>query len=200
MVVFIFLLQTQDRNGIQFIRLFNHDHLKTTLQGFILFKIFLILIQGSRTNGTQFATCQCRLQDIGGIHSTVTLSGPYQCMYFINKEDNLTFRFGYFINNRLQTFLKFTFIFGTGNQSSHIQRKNLFRFQILRNVATYNTMCQTFGDSGLTHPWLTDQDRVVLCTTAQNLQYTTDFIVTANHRVEFTATGTFVQVDSVFAQ
>ena len=61
-------------------------------------------------------------------------------------------------------------------------------------------MSQTFSDRSLTHPRFTDQDRIVLCTTAQDLQNTADLVITTDHGIELAASGTFVQVDSVFTQ
>ena len=97
-ILVLFLQTTKDGNSIQLIRFFHHHHLETTFQRFILFKVFLILIQSSCTDGTQFTTCQGRFQDIGGIHCAVAFTCSYQGMYFINEENDLTIRLRNFID------------------------------------------------------------------------------------------------------
>ena len=52
---------------------------------------------------------------------TFTFTGSDQGMDFIDKQDDAAFGFDYFIDNRFQTFFKFTFVFGSGNQCAHIQ-------------------------------------------------------------------------------
>ena len=201
MVILIFLLQTtQDGNGIQFVRFVYHNNLETTFERLILFKIFLIFIQCRRADRPQFATGQSRFQDIGGIHRTFALTGTDQCMNLIDKENNFPIRFSHFVDYGFQTFFKLTFIFGSGNQSAHIQRENLFRFQVLRHIAPHDTMCKTFGNRRLTNPRFANQDRIVFRTATQDLKYTADFVVTPDHRVQLAATGTFVQVDCIFTQ
>ena len=201
MVVLVFFLQTtQDGNGIQFVRFVYHNNLETTFERLVLLKIFLIFIQCRSTDRTQFATGQSWFQDIGGIHCAFALAGTDQCMDLIDKKNDFPIRFSHFIDYGFQTFFKFTFIFGSGNQSPHIQRENLFRFQVLRHVAPHDTMCKTFGDRRLTDTRFANQDRVVFRTAAQDLKYTADFVVSADHRVQLAATGTFVQVDCIFTQ
>ena len=80
----------QNGNGILHTRFFNHYFLKPSLKGFVLFKIFLILIERGCTDGPQFSSGQCRLQYIGGVHCSFTATGSDQCMYFIDEEDDFS--------------------------------------------------------------------------------------------------------------
>src|SRR5690606_3039941 len=82
-------------------------------------------------------------------------------------------------------FFKLTAILGPGHQRPHIQRDNLLVAQALRNVAVDNALAEAFGDGGLAHTRLTDQHRVVLGTAAEYLHHTANFVVAANHRVEY---------------
>ena len=61
-------------------------------------------------------------------------------------------------------------------------------------------MGKSLHDGGLTGTRFTYQNRVVLRTTAQDLQYPTDFLVTANHRVKLPGTGSLNQVDGILVQ
>ena len=120
-MVLVFLLQTpQNRNGFCRGRLIYHNHLETSLKGLICLEILLILVQGSRTYGSEFASCQCRFKYIGGIHRSGSPSGTYQCMDFIDKEDYLSLTVDYIFYYAFKSFLEFTLIFGTCDKRTHI--------------------------------------------------------------------------------
>ena len=122
MVVLVTLLQsTQDGDRAGRIRFVYHNCLETTFQCLILFEILLVFIEGSGTDAPQFTTGQGRFQNVGGIHGTFPFSGTHQRVDFIDKEDDVSVGLRHFVDNRFQTFLKFTFVFGTCNQRTHIQ-------------------------------------------------------------------------------
>ena len=77
-------------------------------------------------------------------------------MDFIDKQDDAAFGFDYFIDNRFQTFFKFTFVFGSGNQCAHIQWEDLFVLQVVGYITSDDTVCQAFNKGGLTGTRLTD--------------------------------------------
>ena len=131
MVILVTLLQSpHDTDRTHHVRFVNHHLLETTLQGFILFKIFLVLVQRGRTDSPQISTSQSGFQYIRRIHCSVRLSGSYQGMNLINKQDNFSFRRQHLVHNRFQTFLEFSFILCPRNQGSHIQRVNTLGCQI----------------------------------------------------------------------
>ncbi|OQC34594.1 MAG: hypothetical protein BWX65_00227 [Bacteroidetes bacterium ADurb.Bin057] len=199
MVIFVAFFQSaKNGNRACLIGLFYQHNLETPFECFIFLKIFLVLVQRSCTDGTQFTTRQCRFQNIGSIHSTFTAAGSYQRVNFVNKQNDFAFGFNHFIYNGFKTFLKFALVFGTCHQRPHIQTKNLFGFQIFGYIAAHNTMRQTLSYGSFSHARLTNQNRIVFGTTAQNLQHATYFFVTPDNRIEFAAASAFVQVDSVF--
>jgi hypothetical protein len=90
-VVLITFLQTsQDADAGEGVWLIHHDRLETTLQGLVLLEILLVFVEGGGTNAAQLTSCQCRLQDVGSIHSTFALTSAYQCVYLIDKQDDVT--------------------------------------------------------------------------------------------------------------
>ena len=122
MVVLIAFLQaTQDGNGAGNVRFIDHDGLEPAFQCLVLLEILLVFVEGRGTDAAQLATRQCRLQDVGSIHGAFAFSGTHQCVDFIDEEDDVPLRLLHLIDNRLQTFLKFAFIFGTCHERTHIQ-------------------------------------------------------------------------------
>ena len=110
--------------GVGHIGLVDQHTLKPTLQSLVLFEILLIFAQRSSPNSSQLATSQCRLQNIGGIHGTLAATGTHKGMYLVDKKNYLAIGFVYLAYHTLQSLFKLAFVFGTGYQSTHVQRVN----------------------------------------------------------------------------
>ena len=119
-------------------------------------------------------------------------------MNLIDEEDNLSVGIGYLLDDALESFLKLTLVFGTGNQCTHIKRIELLVLQIFRHIATYDTLCKSLYDSGFTRTRFTDKDRVVLGSTRENLKYPANLFVATDYWVELAASGLFNQILGVF--
>jgi hypothetical protein len=61
-------------------------------------------------------------------------------------------------------------------------------------------VCDTLGDGGLSRSRFADKNGVILGAAAQDLEYTANLLITADHRVEFAVPGPVVQVNGVFPQ
>ena len=174
--------------------------MESAFECLVLLEVFLILVEGGGSNRTQFASCQCRFQDVGSIHSTLTTSGTNQCVYLINEENDASLAFRHLVDDALQTFLKLTFILRTCHERTHVEGKELLVLQVFGHVTTHDTLGQTFYNGCFTCARLTNQDRVVLRTATQDLQYATDLVVAPNHRIEFALTGQVDEVLGIFTQ
>ena len=195
MVVLVTLLDTtEDADGIHLVRLVDHDGLESTLQCLILLEVLLILVEGGCTDGSQLATSQGWLQDVGCIHGTFATTCTYEGMNLIDEEDDVAVGVGYFLDNALQALLELTFVLSTSNECAHVERIELLVLQVLRHIATHDTLCKTLHDGGLTSTRLTYQDRVVLGTARENLKHTANLFVTANHWVELATSGLLHEV------
>ena len=117
---------TKDRDRCGLIRLIDHHFLESTLQGFIGFKIFLILIERSSTDRPQVTTCQCWFEDVRCVHRTGTLTGSDQGVYLINEQDDLTRSRNHFVDDAFESFLELTLVLSAGNQRTHIEGVDLF--------------------------------------------------------------------------
>ncbi len=72
--------------------------------------------------------------------------------------------------------------------------------QRFRHFFIDDALSQAFDDRGLSHSRLADQHRVVLGSALQDLDHPADFVVAADHRVEFANAGTLGQVKGVFLE
>ncbi len=200
-VILVFLFQaTQDGDRFGHRRLIDHHHLETTLQRLVGLEILLVFVERRRTNGPQFPTRQGRLQNVGRIHRAACTSRTHKGVDLIDKEDDLAVAFGHGLHDALQTFLEFTLVLRTCDQRAHIQGIDFLALQILRHIAVDDPLGDPFGNGGLTHARLADQDRVVLGPPAQDLQHPPDFLVPADDRIELPAPGPLVQIDGILAK
>ena len=200
MYLIAFTQATQDGNCIFNARLLNHYRLETTLQRTVLFNILTVFVQRSCTNAAQLAACQHRLQDIACIHSTFGSTGTDNGMQLINKHDNLTGAFADSLQYLFQTLFEFTTVFGTGNQSCQVQSIQGFILQAFRYITGNNTSCQTFDDGSFTNARFTDKHRIIFLTTRKDFNRTTDFLITADYRVQLAVFGFSCQILAVFFQ
>ena len=201
MVVFVTLFQApQNRNGVHGRRFVDHYLLETPFERFVLFEIFLELVQRRGADRAQLAPRQRRFQDVGRIHRAVAFAGSDQRMDFVDEQQDLAFGRNYFFDHGFQPLFELALVLRSGDQRAHIQRINLFASQILRDVAVDDPVRDSFGDGRFADARFADQDRVVFGSPRQDLQYPPDLLVPADHRVEFAFAGLFVQVDRVFAE
>ena len=101
----------------------------------------------------------------------------------------------HFLYYALEAFLELTLIFRARDQGTHVKGIDFFRFQIFRHLPVHNVLGDALRDGGLAHAGLAHQDGVVLGSAGKNLQNTADFIVPANHGVQFALGRALVQVD-----
>ena len=201
MVVFITLFQTSHNgNGCRWRRLIDHHHLESPLQSLVRLKVFLILIQGRRTDGPEFASRKSRFEYIGSIHRSGRTPRPDKSVYLVYKEDNLSLAVYNLLDNTFETFLKLALIFRTCDQCSQIEGIYLAAFQIFRYISIHNLLSDTLGYGRLADTRLAHQYRIVLSTPAEYLQYSSYLLITAYHRIEFALRRPLIEIDSEPAQ
>ena len=86
MVTLITLLQsTQNAHCILYLRFVDHHLLETTLEGLVLLKVLLILVERCGTNSSQLATRKGRLEDVCRIHRSAALTRAHKGVNLIYK-------------------------------------------------------------------------------------------------------------------
>src|SRR5204863_5765928 len=91
---------------------FTHDDfLETSLQGGVTLDVLAIFIKCGRTNALEFATSQCRFENISGIDRTLGSTRANQRMYFVNK-DNAIPAIAYLLDDLFETLFELAAILG----------------------------------------------------------------------------------------
>ena len=180
--------------------LFHFHHLETAGQRGIGFEVFFVFRPGGGGNGTQFATGQCRFQQVGGIAGTRLITCTDRGVGFVNEDHHRFYRLVNFLDDVFQTVFELAFHTGTGLQQANIQRVNFNVLEGIRHVAAHNALGQTFHHGGFTHTGLTGQDRVVLFFAGQDINHLADLVIAANHPRQFAVTSHVVEVDGELIQ
>ena len=195
-----FLEAAQNGNGVLDRRLLDHDGLEPALERGILFDIFAVFVQRGRADAVQLAACQHGLQEVARIHAALGLACADDGVQLVDEQENAAFGIFYFLQDGLQTFLKFAAVFCACNQCAHIQREDRLVLQGLRYVAAYDALCQTFGDGSLADARFADQDGIVFRFAGKNTDDVANLVVTADDRVGFLLACLFYKVGAIFFQ
>mmetsp|Transcript_436 Transcript_436/g.587 ORF Transcript_436/g.587 Transcript_436/m.587 type:complete len:218 (+) Transcript_436:1583-2236(+) len=194
MMRFIFFFETtQNRDCVGYTR-FAHKHLlEATFKCSIFLHMLTIFIERCSTNQSKLTTCKHWFEKIGCIHCTISFTSTKHQVNLINKQDHFSLSLFYFFQQAFQTFFKLTTVFGTSNERAHINRDET-AIEIFWNITTHNTLCKTFNNRSLAHTWRAYQYRVVLCTSREHLNNTSNLFITANHRIKFTFFSEFDKI------
>ncbi|RMS09926.1 hypothetical protein ALP75_200346 [Pseudomonas syringae pv. actinidiae] len=104
------------------------------------------------------------------------------------------------IEQRLEALLEITTVFGPGQQGTQVKRIDNAVGKQVRHLIVDDTLGKAFGNGGFTHPGLSDQQRVVLAPTSQNLRHTLDFAFAADQWIDAPLTRQFVQIAGIGIQ
>src|SRR5215467_1352796 len=163
-----------------------HLHrLETAFERRVLFDVLPVLVERSRTDGVELSARQHRLQHVRRVDGALCRSRADHRMKLVDEEDHLTLGVGDFLEDGLQALLEFAAIFRPGHEGAHVERNDTLVLETFGYIAADDAAREPFDDGGLADAGLADEDRVVLSAAGQHLDDAADFLVAADHRVEF---------------
>jgi hypothetical protein len=117
---------------------------------------------------------------------------------FINKQNDLTLgRFDLF-EHGLQTIFELASILRTCQHRTEIETDQTLVTERLRDIAGYNSLRQAFDDRRFADAGLANQNRIIFRSSREHLNRAPDFIIPANHRIEFSLASLVREVARVF--
>ena len=99
-----------------------------------------------------------------------------------------------------EALLKLAAVLGAGDHEREVERKDPFFLKKRRHLAVDDALGEPLDDRGLADARLTDQDRIVLCPAAQNLDQALDLILAADQRIEPALGGLVGQIACKFGK
>ena len=121
-------------------------------------------------------------------------------MQFVDEDNRLAFVPGQVFQHVLESLLELAPKLRARQQGRHVQRQHAFALERLRHLARHDALRQPFHNRRLADTRLADQHRVVLGPALQHLDGAADFVIAADHRVQFAHAGTFGQVDAILLE
>ena len=85
-----FLNAAEDGDGFLYAGFVDEYGLEPADERFILFEILLVFVEGGSADGPEFAACQGRFQDIGGIHGAAAAACADEGMDLVDEQDDLS--------------------------------------------------------------------------------------------------------------
>ena len=179
----------------------DHIHfLKAPRQRSVFFKNTAVFSERCCADAFELAGAERRFEQIRSVQCAArSRTRANQRVNFVNEQNAVGLVFKR-LQNALQTLLKITPVFGTGQQGAHIKRINLRLSQNFRHIFLRDAPGQALSDCGLAHARLTHQQWVVFAAAAQDLNDTLNFIMPPNQRVNFSVFGKLVQVLGVLLE
>ena len=158
----LFLQSAQDRNRVFDIRLAHEHDLEAAFERRVFLDVLAIFVERGGADGAQLSAGQRRLQHIGGVDCAFGGAGSDQRVQLVDEEDDPALRVLDFLENGLQSVLKFAAIFRPGEHRAQIERYDTLVLQDFGHVAGDNALRQAFDDGCLAHSRLADQHRIIL--------------------------------------
>ncbi len=175
---------TQDRHRLGNARLMQLHGLEAPGQRRVLLEILLVFGPGRRRDGAQLATCQGRLEQVGGIRAAGLTARADQRMGLVDEQDGRPGRCLHFVDDAFQAPLELALHAGTGLQQAHVEGQQLDIPQRRRHFPCGDPRGQAFDDGGLADASLADHDGVVFPPTGQDVDHLANSPVATEHRIE----------------
>ena len=106
----------------------------------------------------------------------------------------------YLLQHRFEALFELSSELGTGNECAHVEGNDFFVLQPLGHIPAHDALSEPFDDGGLSHPGLTNQDRVVLGPPGKNLDDPSDLVVTADDGIDLSLARQLGQIAPILLE
>ena len=192
---------TQDGDGILDRGLTDEHLLEATLQRGVLLDVLAVLVERGRADHAQLTAGEHGLEHVARVHCALgAASRTDDRVQLIDEGDDLTVGTLNLSEDGLQALLELTAILRASNHRRHVEGDQALVAQGFRDIAGNDALGEAFDDGRLTNAGLTDQNRVVLGTTRQDLDDATNLVISPDDRVELAFAGNLREVAAVLGQ
>ena len=162
---------------------FYHHLLETALQGSVLFDGVAVFVQCRGSDTLYGSACQCRFQNVCGIHCTSSRTCTNHGVYLVDKYNDIRILLQFF-DEHLHALFKLSAILRTSYHTCHIERYQTLVEEHRRAVVCGNHLCQSFDDGTLSNAGFTNQNRVVFLAASKDFDDALDLVLTAHTGVK----------------
>ena len=195
-----FLQATKDRDRVFDARLADQDRLEATLEGRVLLDVLAILVERRRSDETELAAREHRLDHVAGVHRAFRSAGADDGVQLVDERDDLAFRLGDLLQDGLEPLFELAAEPRARDQRAEVQRNHPLVLQAFRHIPGHDPLGEALDDRRLADPGLADKDGVVLRPARQHLDDTANLVVTSDDRVELPFPGQLGEVAPVLLE
>ena len=183
----------EDAHGLFDAGLVNLHRLETTFKSRILFDVLTVLVAGGCADSLQLAARKHGLEHLRGVNGTFRSTCTDQGVDLVDEEDDVAASTN-FLEDLLEALFEVTAVARASDQRAHIEAVDLLVLDGFGHVTGNDRLGKALNNGGLTNAWLTNQNRVVLRATRENLHDALHFSPAANHRIELVFAGSLGEV------
>ena len=183
----------EDAHGLFDAGLVNLHRLETTFKSRILFDVLAVLVAGGCADGLQLTARKHGLEHLRGVDGAFRGTCTDQGVDLVNEEDDVAASTN-FLEDLLEALFEVTAVARASDQRAHIEAVDLLVLDGFGHVTGNDRLGKALNNGGLTNAWLTNQNRVVLRATRENLHDALHFSAAANHRIELVFAGSLGEV------
>ena len=185
----------QDLNRLLLGWLGNDDLRKAPLKCRVLLDVLPILIERGGADALDLAARKRRLQDVRRVNCTLSGASANERVQLINKENGVA-RGAQLFKHLLQSLFKLAAILCSSDERTHVQRDDALIKEWCRDIALHDALGEAFGNRGLPNAGLSDQRRVVLRATRENLDHALNLALAADHRIKASGASRLGEVNA----
>ncbi len=199
-VRFVFRPQTlQNLNRLFDRRRIDLHGLESAFERGVLLDVLAILVHRGRADALQFTAAQSGLDDVRCVHRAFGRTGTDDRVQLVD-EKNDVLGAANFVHHRFDALFELAAIFRSGDHQGEVERDDPLVAQKFRNVAVRDFLRQALRDRRLADAGFADQHRIVFRAAAEHLNDALNFVVAADHRIEFAFLRQLGQVATKRAQ
>src|SRR5262245_45475571 len=190
---------TDDLHGFGHRRRADDDGLESPLERAVLLDVLPVLVERGRADRLDLTARERGLEHVGGIDRAFCSTGADQRVQLVEEQHDVL-RLPDLLHHRLQPLLELAPIFRAGDQRSEVELQEALLSQHVGHLVTHDPLGETLDDGGLADARLSDQHRVVLGASGQDLDHALDFGFPADHGVELVLARELRQVAGELVQ
>ena len=179
-----FLQAAEDRDRVFDAGLADQDRLEATLEGRVLLDVLAILVERRRSDETELAAREHRLDHVAGVHRAFRSAGADDGVQLVEERDDLAFRLGDLLQDGLEPLFELAAEPRARDQRAEVQRNHTLVLQTFRHIPGHDPLGEALDDRRLADTGLADKDGVVLRPARQHLDDTANLVVASDDRVE----------------
>ena len=160
-----------------------HYFLETAFESAVLLYVHTILVESSGADALYFTTGKSRLEQVCGIHRALGIACTDNSVNLVDEKYNVG-AFLQLVDNSFDTLFEFSAILRSCHYRCHVERYDAFVEKYSRYFTAYDAEGEAFDNCRFAYARFSDEHRIVLLPSAENLCQTFDFGFSSHNRVE----------------